>query len=33
VALIEDGDGDTAIIDLEGMGDGRSAANPCDDRR
>lgn len=33
VALIEDGDGDTAIIDLEEMGDGRSTANPCDDRR
>jgi PAS domain S-box-containing protein len=33
VALIEDGDGDTAIIDLEGGGDGRSTADPGDDRR
>jgi PAS domain S-box-containing protein len=32
VALIEDGDGDTAISDLEGSGDGRSAGDPGDDR-
>lgn len=33
VALIEDGDGDTAIIDLEGAGDGRTATDPGDHRR
>ena len=33
VALIEDGDGETAIIDLGGGGHGPAATDPCDDRR